>query len=85
MRRPSGSASTERTLPVRIVAWIGSGAGGGTRLVANCDDVKPMAPAASAMMAARGSRECRSSKAPQIARIATAAPSHVGGSLRRAK
>ena len=52
-RRPTGNASTERTVPATMVAWVGRTAGGGARTVANWPDAKPMAAAASAMTAAR--------------------------------
>ena len=85
MRRPSGSASTERTVPVRTTAWVGSTRPGGTRTVANCADVKPIAAAASAMTAAREMSWRLSSTAPHEAGIATDSPIQSGGSVRSAK
>ncbi len=72
-------------MPVRIVAWVGSGDRGKARKVASWDEVNPMAAAASAMAAARGTTQRFSSNVADIAGIATAIPSHNGGSLRRAK
>jgi hypothetical protein len=85
IRLPSGSASTPRTVPVTMVAWVGRVSSGGARQVANCTAARPIAAAASAIMMARSTGREPRSTAAITAGTATAAPSQPGGSARSAK